>query len=237
MKTMSWAEIDNDWGGLQKRHRGEIAQAVARYCIGHGMREVAEHLGYSLDWLRTQLDVSGISIAAGGSENSTPLTGVVGDVSKDVPRIIKDYRPSVRVKLADDGEGNQSVDSITGDDSDEFEPYLDHYIREGHEPAAATRLAAAEWAGEAAVEAGVIKESRNKRNEKVNKITFPEHDDDTFAMDLKLHVARVEAAARFLDNAKMSNLRKESTCEKVASAHAKWLEQVERIRNLHPTFA
>lgn len=219
MKTMSWREIDSDWVGLKKKHRSEIAQAVARYCIGHSMEELADHLSYSVQWMRAQLDHAGLSEALRGSKDLIPLTGATSDVSKEVPKLIKEYGPTKAEQ-----------------ESEDFEPYLDHYKAEGHNDASATRLAKAEWAGEAAVEAGVIKESRNKRNEKVNKITFPEHDEDTFAMDLNLHTARVEAAARFLDNAKMSNLRKESTCEKVASANVKWLEQVERIRNLHPTF-
>ena len=47
-------------------------------------------------------------------------------------------------------------------------------------------------------------------------------------------MARVEAAARFLDEAKINHLRRKSTSEKVSVAFAKLLEQVERVRNLHP---
>ena len=49
-------------------------------------------------------------------------------------------------------------------------------------------------------------------------------------------MARVESAIRFLDECKLNFLRKKSTCEKVASVHGKWLEQVERILIDHPTF-
>lgn len=236
MHTMTWEEIDKDWSGLQKRHRMEIAQAVARYCIGHKMEEVAKRLGYSHQWAQTQLDYAGIGNALGqGTNNLYPqLIGSTDNVAKEVPRVIKDFAPSVNVNLEGQG-GNQKIASVEGTDAEQFEPYLNHYLEQGHEPAAATRLAKAEWAAEAAVEAGVIKEGVNKRNEKVNQILFPQRDSETFEIDLRMHMARVESAARFLDEAKMNYLRRKATCERVAAANQKWLVQVERILNLHPT--
>jgi hypothetical protein len=50
-----------------------------------------------------------------------------------------------------------------------------------------------------------------------------------------MHMARVVSAARFLDTAKINYLRLKTTCERVASANEKWIEQVERVLNLHPT--
>lgn len=67
MKTMTWEEIDKDWGGLQKKHRMEIAQAVARYCVGHKIAEVADRLGYSHQWVNQQLDYAGIGEALGST--------------------------------------------------------------------------------------------------------------------------------------------------------------------------
>lgn len=126
---------------LQKRHRMEIAQAVARYCIGHKMEEIAERLGYSEQWLRVQLDLAGIANAIQGSTLLTPqLTGSTDNVAKEIPRIIKEYAPSVAVKV-EGQRGNQTIASVEGADAEEFEPYLNHYLAQGHEPAAATRLA------------------------------------------------------------------------------------------------
>lgn len=235
MKTMTWEEIDKDWSGLQKRHRMEIAQAVARYCIGHKQKEVGERLGFKVAWVRLQLDYAGIGQAiGGGAPRDTPLTGTDhGNVRHDVPRLVREYGPAIKVSLADDGKGHQTIAAITGDDAEDFKPYLDHYLEEGHEPAAATRLAKAEWAAEAAVEAGVIKESVNKRNEKVNQILFPKDSKDTFDLDLKMHMARVKSAAAFLDKAKVRNLRLKSTCEKVAEADAAWKVQAELVLQHH----
>ena len=213
-RVMTWEEIDKDWNGLQKRHRSEIAQAVARYCVGHSISEVAKHLNQSRDWVQSRLDFAGVSTGVG---TPTPLLGKSNGAMEDAQRIVREFAP-------------------TDDDAEQFEPYLQYYMNEGHQPAAATRLAKAEWAAEAAVKAGVIQESTNKRNEKVNQILFPEDAKDTFELDLKHHMARVKATARFLDEAKMNHIRRKSTCEKVAEANEAWSEQVDRILNLHPTF-
>jgi len=242
MKTMTWEEIDKDWGGLQKRHRMEIAQAVARYCVGHKLKEVAERLGFGENWLRRQLDYAGIAAAVGqGSQVGTPQIVASGKrqssddrsgVDRATERVIREFAPKVEVKLEGQG-GDQSIASIQGKDAAAFQPYLDHYVEQGHEPAAAVRLAKAEWAAEEAVNAGVIKEDVNKRNEKVNRILFPDDAKDTFELDLKMHMARVKAAAKFLDQAKMNYLRRKSTCEMVESANEAWVEQVERVLANH----
>ena len=142
---------------------------------------------------------------------------------------MRDFPPTVEVKIDDDEKGKQTISAVEGDDAEAFGPYFDHYVQQGHEPAAATRLAKAEWAAEAAVEAGVIKESTNKRKEKVNQILFPKDSADTFELDLKMHMARVRSAAVFLDSAKVRNLRRKSTCEKVAEADVLWRAQAELV--------
>jgi hypothetical protein len=228
MRTMTWEEIDKDWNGLQKKHRLEIAERVAAYCIGHKMEDVAKRLGYSMDWLRVQLDYAGVS-AALGSEKTT-LTGSTNNVAKEVPRLISEFAPSVKAEVV--GQGGTNV-KVTGKDAEAFEPYLEHYVEKGHEPAAAIRLAKAEWAAEAAVEAGVIKESRTKENERVNRILFPDQPRHDFDIDLEMHIARVKSAAKFLDTAKVNFLRRKSTCEMVESANEAWVEQVERVLNFH----
>lgn len=230
MRTMTWDEIDKDWAGLRKRHRIEIAKAVARYCIGHKLDEVAKRLDFSPDWLRQQLNYAGLSAAVGeGSKLSTP-PGKAGDAGVDhaVSRIVRDFAPDVKVNLQGHA-GDQRIAGIEGDDAEQFEPYLDHYLEQGHEPAAATRLAKAEWAGEAAVDADVIKEDVNTRNEKVNRILFPKDNKDTFGLDLNMHMARVKSAAKFLREANVRNLRLESTCEKVAAADELWREEAESV--------
>ena len=230
-RTMTWPEIENDWGRLRKRHRMEIAEAVGRYCIGHQMAEVGERLGYSKTWVITQLVYDGVCAAVREKgTQSIPLTGSTDNVAKELPRLIQEFGPSI---TADIGRGGESV-NIQGDDAEAFQTYVDRYAQEGHEPAAAVRLAKAEWAGEAALDAGVIKEDVNKLNEKVNRILFPDDAKNTFALDLEMHIARVKSAARFLDTAKINHLQYGATCERVAEANERWTEQVDRVLNLHP---
>jgi len=170
MGIMTWDQIRNDWAGLQKRHRMEIARAVATYCAGHKMEEVAKELGFTMEWVRQQLDHAGVSIAVEGSIRIDP-SKFEGGFGKDtlqnqIAKVVRKFGPDVKVKLEGQG-GNQSISSIEGDDAEEFEPYLDQYLNDGHEPAAATRLAKAEWAAEEALEAGIFKESTNKRKERI----------------------------------------------------------------------
>jgi hypothetical protein len=240
MKTMTWEEIHKDWSGLQKKHRMEIAQAVARYCVGHKMEEVAKRLGYSREWVAQQLDFAGVAAAVGqGATGVAPWeapssfeNGSNNKLRPAVQRVVSQFAPSIEIEMEGKG-GNQSIKSVKGDDAKAFQPYLDHYVDQGHEPAAAVRLAKAEWAAEEAVNAGVIKEDISKRNEKVNRILFPDDAKDTFELDLKMHMARVKAAAKFLDQAKMNHLRRKSTCEMVESANEAWVEQVDRVLTNH----
>ncbi|MEM9354448.1 MAG: hypothetical protein AAGA92_15690 [Planctomycetota bacterium] len=143
------------WGDLQKRHRVEIARAVERIARGRSMQQVADLLGYTRQWVGEQLDIAGITTAAGaGGSDHYPLEGSSGDRQKDVRALIKMYRPD------DNAEG--------------FVEYMDRYKSDRHTPKVAERLARAEWAGEAAVADGVIQEDLNQRDERVNRIVLPD---------------------------------------------------------------
>ena len=241
MRTMSWDEIKKDWAGLQKRHRMELAQAITRYCVGHTMAEVAKELGFTQPWVAQQLDFAGIAASIGGDQTrvgswEAECSEEVGSHNKLRPavnKVISEFAPSVDVKFK--GRDKSEIAAIEGDDAEDFRTFLDHYLNEGHEPAAAVRLAKAEWAGEAAVEAGRIKESVNKKNERVNKILFPDKEKTDLELQLQTHMANVERAARFLDDAKLTFIKKRSTASRVLAANAKWSDQVDRIRGLHPS--
>jgi len=230
-RKMTWEEIDKDWAGLQKRHRMEIAEHVAQYCIGHKMMEVAERLGYDKKWVCKQLDFAGVGEVTGVTSRLVGKVGEQRSADNAVSKVVSIYAPDVSVKYS--GTTKDAIAKVEGNDAEAFQPYLDHYSQLGHEPAAAVRLAKAEWAAEEAVEAGVIKESTNKRNEKVNRILFPEEKQTSEQLQFESHIANVKRAANFLENAKVGFLKKESTRKAVASAHAKWLAQAEHIRDLH----
>ena len=46
----------------------------------------------------------------------------------------------------------------------------------------------------------------------------------------------VKSAAGLLDRANIADLKRAATRKLIAAAHAKWMEQIERIENFHPTF-
>lgn len=37
---MTWEQIVEDWAAMQEKHRMEVVEAVARYCVGHQKEEV-----------------------------------------------------------------------------------------------------------------------------------------------------------------------------------------------------
>jgi len=49
-------------------------------------------------------------------------------------------------------------------------------------------------------------------------------------------VGDVKSAAGLLDRANIADLKRAATRKLIAAAHAKWMEQIERIENFHPTF-
>ena len=214
---MSDAEVQSHWSGLEKRHAEEKAEAVMLYLQERSMGDLAKLLKFSTRWVKNTIDLAGAVAAMGGVTAATPLSapGGGGSVRDQLKAVIKKYAPDTESK--------------------EFESYVEHYSRQGHTPEVANRLARAEWAVEEAVDRGVIQESHNKKNERVKRIVMPD-DADGFTLNLKHHMARVKMAAKFLDGAKVDRLRRKSSCEKVAEADEAWAEQMERMRNFHPTF-
>jgi len=210
MKTLPWEEIDRDWIAVQRHCRDYVqqheAEAIARYCIGHDMKDVAKRIELSRSTVQRRLDLIGVATGTGGCPQRAPLEAR----QRETDKLIDRYGP-------------------TDSDKEDFEPYVDHYKQQGYTDAAATRIAKAEWAGEAAVDAGAVKEERNKRDERVNRILFPKDDKDTFEIDLDMHMARVRSAATFLDESKVRNLRRRSTCEKVSTADVLWRAQAELV--------
>jgi hypothetical protein len=92
------------------------------------------------------------------------------------------------------------------------EEYVAEYESSGYTPEVASRLARVYEATEVALDRGAIKESVTHERERVREIAT-------------------------LEEAKISDLKKKATRDRIAEAHAKWMEQIERIENFHPTFS
>jgi hypothetical protein len=204
------------WNGLQKEHHMEIAEAVTRYCTGRTAEEVASLLDWSPISVYEHLDLYAIEVATCGSTsrgNHGMGSYAQGNFTlDDVRDVIERFAPD--------------------ENNPEFEPFVDNYSMEGHTDEVAKRLARAEWAGEEAVEAGVIQECFKKKEKRAKRLLFP-NDDAGFELKLRRHTANVKAATKFFDDAKINQLSRKTTCEKVLLMDAEWVEQVDRIRNLN----
>jgi len=205
------------WSGLEKKHAGERAEAVMDIAVGRSMKEISDLLGYGRDWVREQLDRAGIDRAIGGPA-VTPLTGGTRKIpTRDlVSDLIIKHKP-------------------LENDSEDFETFVKHYADEGHDPDIANRLAKANWAGEVAIETGEITEAPKQRAGKVKAMLIT-GDAGQFKLRLQSHMASVRSAARFLDEAKISDLKLARTKKRLRKANANWMEQMERIENFHPGF-
>lgn len=213
MRKLSDAEIKTRAESLKKRHRSEWCRLVYEASVGRSMQQVAELMGYTRQWVREHLKRYAIETASGGGETSSPLVRSTDgrNIDQQVKTVVTKFAPP-----------------------EPDENYVAEYEAEGHTPEVAKCLATAYEAGENAIEAGVIKETRTKENERASQIILPKGTD--WIMRLRRACADVKAAAGLLDRANIADLKRAATRKQVASAHAAWMEQIERLENFHPTF-
>jgi hypothetical protein len=115
------------------------------------------------------------------------------------------------------------------------EEYVAEYESSGYTPEVASRLARVYEATEVALDRGAIKESVTHERERVREIALPQGVE--WEMRLRRICGDVKSASATLEEAKISDLKKKATRDRIAEAHAKWMEQIERIENFHPTFS
>jgi len=177
------------------------------------MAEVAKLLDFSPQWVANHLKRYAVEAACGGVSALTPLAQAEDGrhVYKQIDQLVKRYAPS---KLNQD--------------------YIAQSEADGHSPETAKLLARSYEAAENAIDAGVLKETKTQEDQRVLKIVLPAGVDWT--MRLRSACADVKSAAGLLDRAQITDLKRAITRKLVASAHAAWMEQIERIENFHPTF-
>jgi hypothetical protein len=206
MKKLSDKEILQRAELLKKRHNSEWAQLIYDACVGRTMGEVARLVGYSGDWVRDRLDEYAINEVVGVATGDPAIGG-----QEKREQLIKHYAP-------------KQVDS----------EYVADYEAAGHTPEVAKRLARVYEAAEVALDSGAIKESVNRERERVREIALPQG--VAWEMELRTECNRLKVFAAMLNAAKITDLKKKITRDRIAEAHAKWMEQIERIENFHPTF-
>lgn len=212
MRKLSDAEIKTRAESLKKRHRSEWCRLVYEASVGRSMREVATLIDRPVEWVREHLLRHQVEDSAGGDVRPADTKpGRLIATRNEVREVMKKFAPKTP-----------------------NEDYVAEYEAEGHTPEVAKCLATAYEAGENAIEAGVIKETRTKENERASQIILPKGTD--WIMRLRRACADVKAAAGLLDRANIADLKRAATRKQVASAHAAWIEQIERLENFHPTF-
>ncbi|KKM85379.1 hypothetical protein LCGC14_1289670 [marine sediment metagenome] len=213
MRTMSDDEVLGRAAQLKKRHRSEWCRLVYEASVGRSMQKIADLLGFSRQSIQTHLDQYALESAAGGGNDHCPLErgGANRDNRAQVAEVIRSHAPA-----------------------EPDENYVAEYVTEGHTPEVAKRLARVYEATENAIEAGVVQESKGKSDERLTKIVLPQGTD--WVMRLRRACADVKSAAGMLDRAKITDLKRAATRNQVAVAHAKWMEQIERLENFHDTF-
>ena len=213
MRHMKDNEVLLRADSLKKRYRSEWCRLVFEASVKRSMQQVADLFGNTTNWVREHLRRYAIENASGGGCAHTPLVGADDQrrMQKQIEQVVKDYAPK-----------------------EPSEDYVAEYESEGHTPEVAKCLANAYEAGENAIEAGVIQETTTKQNARASKIVLPSGVD--WEMRLRRACSDIKSAAGMLDRANIADLKRATTRKQVAAAHAKWMEQIERIVNFHPTF-
>lgn len=225
MRKLSDTEVKSRYDLLTKRHRAELAQLVHDAMIGRTMKQLAKLLDRNVPWISGLLEYYAVVVEQNtsikppekGIKNFYPPNEGIDSSSNKPPRhtevkqVVKQFKPE-----------KPSEEEVS------------RYELDGHTPEAAKCLASASEARDAAMQKGVVRESKTKEKERVANIILPEG--TRWDMDLKSLCARVRVAASILDQAKISDLKKAVTAKKVAEVHSLWMEQIERIINFHPDF-
>ena len=68
------------------------------------------------------------------------------------------------------------------------------------------------------------------------QVLSPDGETVKYLLDLKSNAARMNIFCKWLDTSKIEDLKRPQTRTIIAKVHDKWREQVDRLRNFHPTF-
>ena len=197
----------------------EQASALMAIAVGRDIKEIAAVCDKSPFWVRERLmhsgvdeacETNGISARAEFSaDGSQVATGGHNKVRPALTKIVSDYAPEPTSK--------------------EFGEYVEHYTERGYTPDVAKAVAKAEWAGETAIEKGIIKPSAKDKGKKTREILFPNSQEAKAQNNLEMHMLRVKAAAKFLDECNMKLLRKQKNADLILEAGELFAAEVERI--------
>ena len=189
-----------------KKHWGMVnattMSAIADYCVGRSAKDVAKLIGVDSHTVREKLHAYGISYAVTGEGQSPPSIGKVLTIRR-VRELFKLYAP----KKASSQRINE-------------------FIEEGFDEGDVAQTLAIAWTvAEKAIKAGVVFEYEDTGDIEID-IPVP------WKIEIQSVASKVRQAAEFLNEAKMSDLKKEVTHKEIMGAHEEWMFQIERLENL-----
>ena len=72
-----------------------------------------------------------------------------------------------------------------------------------------------------------------RKRDDLDELLFPNDESDTFELNLRWHMARVQAAIRFIDEMKMDRFAEPATAETIARIDKRFSRAVERVLELN----
>lgn len=207
MRKLTDEEVKVGAERIRSRHADEWAKFIYEATRGRSIHEAAKLIG--TDRRRVQLHLSryaALYSIGGGAERAPTSRGGGAVAGPQLDAVIATYKPA----------------EPDPDDVAMFE-------QDGFSTPVAETLATSYGAAEIAQEKQAIKVPDATRNQV--EINAPPAVD----WDLKLRTicADLMSAARTINDAKMRDLRRPVTAERLARVHAEWLYQMERIVNIH----
>ena len=195
----------------------EQANALMDIAYGRSIKEIAAICDKGRSWVEMRLKLAGIN-------SSCEKNGIVGaqTISTNVqkPSSRNKTEPAILKIVSEYGPDTEDKD---------FKKEVKSLVDEGYQKDVATALAKAEWAGEVAIQEKVIKQSAKDREKQTRQFLFPNSKEDKLQNTLAMHILRVKAAAKFLDECNMKLLRKKKNAAMILEAGELFAAEVERI--------
>ena len=207
MRKLTDEEVKVGAERIRSRHADEWAKFIYEATRGRSIHEAATLIGTDRRRVRLHLGRYAALYSISGGGDSPPASRGGGAVAgPQLDAVIANYKPA----------------EPDPDDVAMFE-------QEGFSTPVAETLATSYGAAEIAQEQQAIKVPDAARNQV--EINAP----PAVGWDLKLRTicADLMSAARTINDAKMRDLRRPVTAERLAKVHAEWLYQMERIANIH----
>lgn len=190
-----------------QKHWGMInantMSAIADYCVGRSAADVAKLIGVHGKTVTNHLRAYGIAYAVSGVDQ---IYGSLGSQlsQRRVIELFNLYAPK-----------------------DPKQKDVDEFIAEGFDDGEVAKTLAIAWeTAERAIKAGIVFEVGPDKDIEID-IPRP------WNIEIHAMAGKVRDAASFLNEAKISDLRKEVTWDEIIAAHKEWLFQIERLENLH----